>query len=217
MHLFAEAALLGLASGPACLAACGPVLLPALAAQGQGLRGAAGLLSVFLAGRLAGYLSFSVLAWTAGLAAPADPHSRALLFGLVDLSLAGALTVYALVGRECPAARGPSASSSRLVSIEKRVQPWGPAALGLLTGLNICPPFLVAGARAAETRSLPAAVAFFLVFFLGTAVWSLPLVAVGWLRRLTVVAAVARITLLILAAWYAYLGIIALLWRFTHA
>lgn len=217
MHLFTEAALLGLASGPACLAACGPVLLPALAVQGRGLRGAASLLSVFLSGRLAGYLSFSVLAWAAGLAAPTEPRSRALLFGLVDLSLAGALAVYALAARRCPAARGPSASSPRLVSIERRVKPWGPAALGLLTGLNICPPFVAAGARAAETRSLPGAVAFFVVFFLGTAVWSLPLVAVGWLQRLAVVAAVARITLLILAAWYAYLGIIALAWRFSHA
>jgi sulfite exporter TauE/SafE len=212
MHLFAEAALLGLASGPSCLASCGPVLLPALAAQGKGLGGTAGLLSVFLSGRLVGYLSFSVLAWAAGLAAPADPRSRALLFGLVDLSLAGVLVVYALAARRCPAAPAPSG----LVSIEKRVRPWTPAALGLLTGLNICPPFVVAGARAAETRSLPAAAAFFLVFFVGTAIWSLPLVAVGVLRRLAGVAAVARITLLILAAWYAYLGIMALSWRFSH-
>jgi sulfite exporter TauE/SafE len=197
MHLFAEAALLGLASGPGCLASCGPVLLPALAAQGKGLRGTAGLLSVFLSGRLAGYRSFSVLAWAAGLAA--------------------ALAVYALAARHCPPTRGPSSSPSRLVSIERRVRPWGPAALGLLTGLNICPPFLAAGARAAQTRSLPGAAAFFLVFFLGTAAWSLPLVAMGWLRRLAAVAAVARITLLILAGWYAYLGIIALSWRFSHA
>ena len=217
MHLFAEAALLGLASGPGCLASCGPVLLPALAAQGEGLRGTAGLLSVFLSGRLAGYLSFSVLAWAAGLAAPTDPRWRALLFGLVDLSLAGALAVYALAARHCPPTREPSGSPSRLVSIERRVRPWGPAALGLLTGLNICPPFLAAGARAAQTRSLPGAAAFFLVFFLGTAVWSLPLVAMGWLRRLAAVAAVARMTLLVLAGWYAYLGIIALGWRFSHA
>lgn len=217
MYLFAEAALLGLASGPACLVSCGPVLLPSLAAQGEALRGTARLLGVFLCGRLAGYLGFSVLAWGAGMAAPADQSSRVLLFGLVDLGLAVMLLLYAFSARRCSATCASSASSSRLVSIERKVRPWAPAALGLLTGLNVCPPFLVAGARAAETRSLLTAVAFFFVFFLGTAVWSLPLVATGWLRRLMAVAAVARITLLILAGWYAYLGVIAIGWRFARA
>jgi Cytochrome C biogenesis protein transmembrane region len=171
------------------------------------------MLGTFLSGRLAGYLGFSVLAWGVGLAAPTAPCERTLLFGLVDLGLAVTLAVYALGTRRCAVA----SQRSRLVSIGERVRPWGPPALGLLTGLSLCPPFLVAGARAAEMRSLPAAIAFFMVFFLGTAVWSLPLLFTGWLRWLPAVADVARIVLFLLAAWYAYLGIMALVWRFSHA
>jgi hypothetical protein len=207
VHLFADAALLGLASGPACLASCGPVLLPSLAAGGKGIGGTARTLGAFLSGRFVGYLAFSVLAWGAGLAAPTAPHARALLFGLVDFGLAAALVVYALGTRRCQAAARPG----RLVTIGT------PPALGLLTGLSLCPPFLVAGARAAETGSLPAAAGFFVVFFLGTAVWALPLVFTGWLRFMPAVAEVARIVLFLLAGWYAYLGITALVWRISHA
>src|SRR5208283_4154665 len=45
---FGEALALGLASGPACIAACGPVLVPALLTERAGLRPNAGTLSVFL-------------------------------------------------------------------------------------------------------------------------------------------------------------------------
>ena len=212
MHVFAEAALLGLASGPACLASCGPVLVPSLAARGGGVLAASRQLGVFLSGRLVGYLAFGVLAWGAGMAVPADRGTRTLLFGVVNLGLAALLVLYALAVRRCPAPSSPPP----LVSIERSAKSWTLGGLGLLTGLNVCPPFLVAGARAAETRNLSAAVLFFAVFFLGTAVWSLPLTAAGWLRRWPAAAAVARITLLVLAAWYAYLGVIALIWRFAR-
>jgi sulfite exporter TauE/SafE len=103
MYLFADAALLGLASGPACLASCGPVLAPSLAARGTGLAGTARLLASFLSGRVAGYLVFSVLVWSAGLTAPEAPRSRALVFGLVDLGMAAALVAYGFGTRHCAA------------------------------------------------------------------------------------------------------------------
>jgi sulfite exporter TauE/SafE len=212
MRMLAEAALLGLASGPACLASCGPVLVPSLAACGEGTRATARQLGVFLLGRLAGYLAFSVLAWGAGMAIPEDRGVRALLFGVVNLGLAALLVAYAMAMRR----RAVASPASRLVKIGKGVKSWTPAGLGLLTGLNVCPPFLVAGARAAETRSLTASVLFFAVFFLGTAVWSLPLVATGGLRRWPEVAMVARLTLLVLAVWYAYLGLMTLVGRFAR-
>jgi sulfite exporter TauE/SafE len=213
MRFLAEAALLGLASGPACLLSCGPVLVPCLAARGEAFRGTARTLGVFLGGRLAGYLVFSVLAWAAGMAAPADRRAQTLLYGCVDLALAVMLLVYARGAARCAE---PQPAAPPLVTIGDRAQAWTPATLGLLTGLNICPPFLAAAVRAAEARSLSAAAAFFLVFFLGTAIWSLPLAAAGWLRRTPAIGLVARITLVLLAGWYTYLGAIAIGWRFGH-
>jgi sulfite exporter TauE/SafE len=223
MHLYLEAVTLGLFSGPVCVAACGHVLAPTLAATGRGWRGTAALLSVFLGGRLAGYLGFSVLAWASGQALPNDAASRTLVFGSVDLGLAVMLAIYALAARGCqtPGAGcklpGEKRPPEPLVTIQKRVRPWLPAgALGLFTGLSLCPPFVAAGARAAQTQSLSLAVAFFFVFFLGTAVWTLPLVGIAWLRRFVEVAWVARACLLILAGWYAYLGVVLLVRRLSH-
>lgn len=204
----AEALTLGLASGPVCIASCGPVLVPCLAAQAENWRGTGRSLAIFLGGRLAGYLAFAVLVWTLGMALPLDTRSRALVYGFANLALAVSLALYAWMPRHF-CARRPS-----LVQIGVR----RPATLtlGFLTGLNLCPPFAAAGVRAAESQTLVSAVAFFLLFFIGTTVWFLPALAVSPLRRIPAAATVARFTMIALAVYYAYLAIIALSWRFLH-
>ena len=52
-HL-AEPLLLGFGSGLACLGSCGTVLLPWLASEPRTFRGTAGVLALFLGGRLGG-------------------------------------------------------------------------------------------------------------------------------------------------------------------
>jgi sulfite exporter TauE/SafE len=201
-----EAILLGFASGPVCLGSCGPVLLPWLAAERSGIRGTARVLSIFLGGRLAGYLGFAVMAWAVGLALPVEQTSRTLIFGLANLGLAVVLVLHVwLPRRKRPA-------EQKLYQIGAR-----PLFLGLFTGLSLCPPFVAAGVRAAESRSLAASILFFLLFFLGTSVWFVPALAVSALRRMEPVAAVARITMLVLALYYAYLGVIGLSWSVLHA
>lgn len=218
----AEAVVLGFASGPVCVASCGPVLLPWLAAEPRGLRGTGQLLGVFLGGRLAGYLAFAVIAWMAGVALPVDAGTRTLIFGLANLGLGALLMVSAAFPRRlCAAAHpgGPEASvaigSARrepLVQIgpASRFRPPAGLTLGFLTGLNLCPPFVAAGVRAAEERSLVGACLFFVLFFAGTTVWFLPSLAVSPLRRFEAVPFVARITMAVLALYYAYLGVVSL-------
>jgi sulfite exporter TauE/SafE len=92
-----------------------------------------------------------------------------------------------------------------------------PLFLGLFTGLSLCPPFVAAGVRAAESRSLAASILFFLLFFVGTSVWFVPALAVSALRRMEPVATVARMTMVVLALYYAYLGVIGLSWGLLHA
>ena len=206
--MLAEAALLGLASGPACLASCGPVLAPWLVAERPGWRRALGLLSVFLGGRLAGYLLFAVAAGLLGATMPLGARARALLFAAAHLGLAGTLMVYALRPRRHP--------EPPLVTIAPARRSWMALLLGLFTGVNLCPPFVVAAVRAMETGSVAGAVLFFLAFFAGTAVWFVPFAALGALRVAETVATVARYTMLALAAYYAYLGILTLLGRLLH-
>jgi hypothetical protein len=198
--LAGEALLLGLASGPACIAACGPVLVPALLSGHGGVRPNTRTLTVFLGARLAGALA-SML-----------PGSRILLMGAVNVVLAGALLWYAWSARHIC---GGSCSDSKLVTIGagKSHRARGAAALGLLTGLSLCPPFVAAGFRAAQLGSVLLALLFFTCFFVGTAVWFVPFAGLGCVVRNQAVVTVARMTMVLIAVYYLALGIAMLLGR----
>src|SRR5208283_4773534 len=141
---FGEALTLGLASGPACIAACGPVLIPSLLTERTGFRPHARYLSAFLAARLVGYMLFAVVAWELGALASMLPAPRLIMMGVVYVLLACVLLWYAYSARRSCA---QSCAESKLVQIgeNKNRGIAGAAALGLLTGLNLCPPFIAAG------------------------------------------------------------------------
>jgi hypothetical protein len=191
------------------------VLLPWLAAEPRDLGTTGRLLAVFLGGRLAGYLAFAVVAWAAGLAIPLDLRTRTLVFGLANFGLAALLGFAAWVPRR-RCAKAPEEHRTRLYQIGAgdRFRPPAALTLGFLTGLNLCPPFVAAGVRAAATHSLPAALAFFALFFAGTSVWFLPSLAVSPLRRFSALPVVARMTMAALSIYYAYLGVVSVAsWR----
>ena len=156
-----EALVLGLATGPVCLATCGPVVVPWMMVQPRGVWWHSRQLGLFLAARLAGYMVFAAAVWMVGSAIPRAWIGRTWLMGGIEVLLAVGLVVYA-VGwphRRCGAAK----STSRLVEIGETPRPMmsGALALGFLTGINLCPPFLVAGVRAAQLEHLSAALIFF--------------------------------------------------------
>ena len=214
----AEPLLLGFSSGLACLAACGPVLLPWLASAGTGWGGTGARLAAFLAGRLAGYLVFATGAWTLGLALPLAPVPAVTLAALVDVALGALLGFHAVrpARPAAPCAAGPGALRASRAAWLRRPG-LGPVALGLLTGLNLCPPFVAAAVRAAQAHSLPAALGFFALFFTGTLVWFLPFLGVGAVRRFTAVPAVARFTAGLVAFYYGGRGIVTLTGVLLHA
>ena len=146
---FSEALILGLASGPACLASCAPVLVPSLLAERTGVHLNIRYLSMFLATRLVGYLLFAVVAWELGALVSIQPPARPFVFALIHVLLACVLLKYAYsVGRAC----AHSCVGSELVTIggTRRHRIPGAAVLGFLTGVSLCPPFVAAGVRAAE-------------------------------------------------------------------
>ena len=209
---FGEALVLGLASGPACMASCGPVVVPSLLAERAGLRLNTRYLSTFLGARFLGYLLFAAVAWELGALISIPPAPRLLVIGMIHLLLACVLLWYAYsVGHACAA----SCSDSELVTIgvaRKRGVP-GAAVLGFLTGLSLCPPFVAAGVRAAQLGSAAAALLFFAVFFVGTSVWFVPFVGLGCVQRNEAVTTVARMAMVLIALYYAYLGTMMLIGR----
>lgn len=218
--LFADALALGLASGPACLAACGPVLVPSLLAGQSGIVQNLRTIAVFLGTRLVGYLLFALVAWEAGALASmlVKPHPH--LIGVVYVLLALVLAWYAYaVKRSCPGACtsqglvtiGQSSETQERAETKQGVA--GIAMLGFLTGLNFCPPFVVAGIRAAELGSLSGALLFFAVFFAGTSIWFVPFAGLGCVIRKQELFTVARMTMGLVAIYYLSLGLYMLLGR----
>ncbi len=210
--VFGEALALGLASGPACIAACGPVLVPTLLAGRAGVRANALSLCAFLAARLAGYLLFAVVAWELGALVSLLPAPRALMIGAVYVALGCVLLWYAYSAKHVCV---QPCLGSKLVNIgEKKNRGMaGVAVLGLLTGLSLCPPFVAAGIRAAELGSLTAALLFFAVFFVGTSVWFVPFAGLGCIARNQAVTTVARMAMVLIALYYGSLGVVMLIGR----
>ncbi len=211
-----EALVLGLTAGPVCLASCGPVVLPWMMVQPKGVGAHSRQLALFLAARLAGYMAFAAAVWLAGSAIPRAWTGRSWLMGGIELLLAAALVVYSAgwPHKRCAAAK----TDGGLVQIGEapRSLRSGALALGFLTGINLCPPFLVAGVRAAQLAHLGAALLFFGCFFVGTAIWFLPFLSLGFVRRTPAVVTVARMAAVLLACWYGYSGISILIERVFH-
>ena len=212
---YGEALALGLASGPACIAACGPVLVPSLLTESAGFRSNLRYLSAFLSARLLGYMIFAVVAWELGALASMLPAPRVLLMGAIYVLLAGVLLWYAYSAkRSC----SQPCADSKLVQIgeSKSRGIAGAASLGFLTGLNLCPPFVAAGVRAAQLGSMAAALFFFFFFFLGTSIWFAPFISFGGIVRNQAVMTIARMAMALIALYYLLMGIAMLMGKKTY-
>jgi sulfite exporter TauE/SafE len=200
--------LLGLASGTGCLATCAPALTPYLVSEGRGVGFGMRLLGRFLLGRLFGYLAFGLLAGLFGGVLMQSPVWRARLIGSSYLCLAGLLLVY---GFRNGRTLSPCTARDRVGFLRRLRGRWPasfPFLLGLLTGLNFCPPFALALAGAAGTGSVAGSILFFLTFFMGTSVFFLPLPGLGGLRRFQTLRLVARLATGVVGAYYLYRGLI---------
>jgi hypothetical protein len=82
-----------------------------------------------------------------------------------------------------------------------------PPLLGLLTGLNLCPPFLLAFTEAAATGTLAGSLLFFLAFYATTSLFFIPLPLLGTLGRFPVVRTVGRLAAGVVGVYYVYRGL----------
>jgi hypothetical protein len=67
----------------------------------------------------------------------------------------------------------------------------------LLTGINICPPFLAAITQAAGTGTPLGSILYFLFFFFGTSVFIVPLFLAGLFSRIKEIRYAARVCIML--------------------
>ncbi len=202
-----EGFLLGIASGGACLAYCAPVLVPYLLGEGNTVGRSAVSVGGFLAGRLAGYLLFALLAWaTHRTIVESLPH-QAVIVGIITITLALLLVRYGIAGR---AGRCHAAAAYRVLDSAPFSHPLLlPVLLGLLTGVSLCPPFLMAFSSAIQLPALWQSLLFFVAFFAGTSVYLAPLSLIGRAGRHEVVKTVGRLAAGVVGLFYLYSGVMS--------
>ena len=160
----------GLSVGALCLSTCSCLLLPMFLSSRQSLRKSFFTFLSFSAGRLIAYVLFGAAAGWVGSELSSFPW-----FNWVVAAgyLAAALFLLHYINRT-----GDSCSSEK-----KSKKSTVPFFLGITTGLNFCPPFVLAAAVALQTKSALWGSLFFFSFFLGTSVYLLPLIFAGALSR----------------------------------
>lgn len=202
IKVIVEGWLLGLATGPYCLGACAPFMVPYVLAEGSGSwRRNVRIVGQFLVGRLTAYLLFGAVAgWAAGLLRPqvAQPVSR------VALGLTSVLMVIYAVDKRAP--RWQLCGRWLPVRGGRRL-PW---LLGFLVGINVCPPFLAGIARLLQLGAVDQGLLFFFAFFGGTSVYVLPLLALSPLTGLARLQRVGTLSAILIGTWLfvaAWLGL----------
>jgi sulfite exporter TauE/SafE len=159
--------LLGLATGPACLLSCAPVLMPLmLTRSGPGSVGRTvlRLMASFLSGRLVAYV-------LVGLASGLLGSSLKSLGSRVPYWATLILAILLLIQGLAPAI--PYAGCTHFGRLTERKG--FPFVLGMLAGLNLCPPFLMAVSWTMQQGMGPTSgILFFVAFFLATSLYVLP-------------------------------------------
>jgi hypothetical protein len=217
--------LLGLSSGITCLATCAPVIVPLFLGGTSSTRGNARLLLEFLAGRLGGYLLFGLAAWITGRLVLGSGSLGARATGMVALCLGALMLAYGILkasGTQLPLPAAAQFHSGCAIS-SLRTPTWLresprliPAGLGLFSGLNICPPFVVAIAQGAVNHSLTGSLLFFACFFAGTSLFFIPVPFIGIFRRQKALVYVGSFSAILVGLYYLYSGLMQFLLPVTE-
>ncbi|MCP4687567.1 MAG: sulfite exporter TauE/SafE family protein [Desulfobacterales bacterium] len=194
-----KALTLGLSTGAFCMSLCGPVLIGLMfSREERDLRSHVKMLGLFLCGRLCAYLAFGAVSYYLGSFLGDGAFFDRLLPG--GYILLGGLMVIHGAG-----ARFPHWSLCRRTS---RLTAGGRLFFitGALTGINLCPPFLLAVGAAMGAASVLRSMAFFLVFFLATSIYLIPFLFSAAAARSDHIRAAASIVCGLTGAYFIFLG-----------
>lgn len=198
--LAGKAFLLGLSTGLFCAGFCLPLAAPVLFSRNrQGIGKSASGVGLFLLGRLAAYLLVGLGAGLLGDWLTRLWAVKAVVLPVFYLLLGVLMIVYAV------------AQSFPDLGLCRRLNPklesnWYLLLLGFLAGVNLCPPFVLALAAAVDAGGVLRSVVFFLVFFVATSIYLIPLVFAGGVTHFRVVRGAARVTAVLAGLYFIWLA-----------
>lgn len=189
-------AALGLATGTACLASCGPVYGAYLLSEKRSGFESVRVLLELNFGRFISYAAFGALFGLLGGSIPVSVRGPLAAAGYILFSLYLLLSVVR-IRKTCG-----GCATSRMLRITR-----SPLLLGVLTGLSVCPSFLIAVTGAFESSGPLSGALLFTGFFAGTTVYMLPFAILGLFTRKAWFTSVARVLAVIVAVYFMVIGV----------
>jgi sulfite exporter TauE/SafE len=202
--VLSEGLLLGLSTGAMCLAYCGPVIIPYLLAEGKNVRRSAYYLFLFLSGRMCAYIIVGFLVGILGTTLIQPSKLTIHVTGVIYMILATSLITYGFYQfREIC-----------LGNVQQKINPGFrkhfpaivPVICGIATGLNICPPFLIAVTKAIGTGNISSSILFFMAFFAGSAIYFIPLPFTGFIKQRRVLRIIGKYAAILTGFIFLYQG-----------
>ncbi|MBN1754788.1 sulfite exporter TauE/SafE family protein, partial [bacterium] len=178
---------------------CGLIYLPYIISARQKLLGSFILVLKLSLGRFIGYVIFGALAGYLGRIMPYT--FRNMLIHSIYIIMGIFLVASAFRGNKeenCNTRKWLKFTNSSIL-------------LGFFTGINLCPPFILAFSRAMELGGVASGILLFLGFFCGTILYIIPLGFAGFASRLKMLRNIARGVAIIVGLWFFIQGVSGLI------
>jgi sulfite exporter TauE/SafE len=202
--LIVESFLLGLSTGPYCFSQCGMVLIPYLCAKDEnGIRWYSSTVLKFLSGRFVSYIFVGMFTGYLGQLIDCSLLNSVAFVHVFSLGISYFVLAMILIYNAISKRRNKSCGSGKCGK-RNRI----PILLGLFTGINVCPPFLLAVSKAFDTKDVFSGALFFVIFFTATSVFILPLMFSWLLNRIDSIKIIARFVSVFLGMYLAVQGIV---------
>ncbi len=211
MAILFEALALGFSTGSWCAMYCAPVLLPfLLGREDLSHKKNAGLIGLFLGGRLITYIALALGLGFAGLLASGifDPIWTRRLSSVAYILSGLLLLLHALAPRLLRQKRCERGKEDSEKEIKSLWNFWGNDNYlaffsGLSVGLHICPPLWTASFRVIHLQTPLLGALYFFCFYLGTLPFFTPLLGIPFIsKRIQALRRIARITQAIVGVYF---------------
>lgn len=188
--------LLGLSVGLFCLAYSLPFIGSYLVSEKRSKGENFKVVLQFIGGRFIGYLLFGAFFGYLGEKIDNPTINLILIISLLVLSILLVFYALGLLKSEWGCA----------LKITKHKNKF-PLIMGFLMGVNICPPFLLSLTYVLTLHSLWRGLIYFVMFFIGTSLYFLPIAFLGFLNKMKEFRLMARLAALIVGLSFLIYGI----------
>lgn len=172
LKFFAEGVVLGATLLPACIMTCGPIYIPFVLTRAEkGLKSGAILVLKLVIARFVAYIGVGMLSGVAGGEIP--EKTREIIVHIAFVVLSGLLFYNSI--------RPPILTGCPRKFFGKTIT--SPYLLGFLTGLNLCPPFLIALTEAARSGGILSGAILFLGLGISSSFFFLPFSFLNILKK----------------------------------